>query len=73
MKWIEKIFLTDNEIKTLSIYLVYGIGLGVLIGLFTSNVQLYFALGGTISILISLSKIYISRIKKSNKININKL
>ena len=70
MKWIENIFLTDDEIKILSIYLVYGIGLGVLIGLFTSNVELSFALGGSISILVSLFKIYVSRIKKSNRIDI---
>ncbi len=73
MKWIENMLLTDDEIKKLSIYLAYGVGLGTLIGLFISNIELYFALGGTISILVSLFKIYVNRIKKSNRIDINKL
>lgn len=73
MKWIENIFLTDDEIKTVSIYLVYGVGLGILIGLFISKIELCFALGGTISIIFSLFRIYIYRIKKSNRIDINKL
>ena len=73
MKWIENIFLTDDETKILSIYLVYGVGLGIFIGLFFSKVELFFALGGTISILASLFKIYICRIKKTNSVDINKL
>ncbi|WP_066889568.1 hypothetical protein [Clostridium nigeriense] len=73
MKYIDNLFLTDDEIKTLAIFLAYGIGLGVLVGLFFNNIELYFALGGVISVLVSLFKIYIERIKKSNRININKL
>ena len=73
MKYIDNLFLTDDEIKTLAIFLAYGVGLGILVGLFFSSVELYFALGGVISVLVSLFKIYIERIKKSNRININKL
>ena len=73
MKWIENIFLTDDEIKILSIYLVYGAGLGIFIGLFFSKVELFFALGGTISIIASLFKIYVCRMKKPNRMDINKL
>ncbi|MBD7915872.1 hypothetical protein H9660_12025 [Clostridium sp. Sa3CUN1] len=73
MKYIDNLFLTDDEIRTLAIFLAYGIGLGILVGMFLSKIELYFALGGVISVLVSLSKIYIERIKKPNEININKL
>lgn len=68
MKWIENLFLTEDEIKFLSIYLVYGVGLGILIGLFFSKIELFFALGGVISIIVSISKIYINRSKKSKEL-----
>lgn len=73
MKYIDNLFLTDDEIRTLAIFLAYGVGLGILVGMFLSKIELYFALGGVISVLVSLSKIYIERIKKPNEININKL
>ncbi|MCF0147010.1 MAG: hypothetical protein HUJ77_01290 [Clostridium sp.] len=68
MKWIENLFLTDDEIKVLSIYLVYGIGAGIVLGLFFSNIELFFALGGVISIIISVFKVYINRGKKSKEL-----
>lgn len=68
MKWIESLFLTDDEIKFLSIYLVYGVGLGTLIGLLFSKIELFFALGGVVSIIVSISKIYINRNKKSKEL-----
>lgn len=70
MEWNDRLFLSDDEIKILAILLAYGIGVGVLVGLFLGNVQLYFALGGVISILVSLIKTFIGRVKKSNKIHI---
>lgn len=73
MRWLENLFLTEDEVRFLSIYLVYGIGAGILIGLFFSRIELWFALGGVISIVVSLFKIYIERIKKSNRIDIDKL
>lgn len=73
MKWLENLFLTEDEIKTLAIYLAYGAGFGVLIGLFFSKIELCFALGGVVSILVSLFKIYVYRTKKPNRIHINKL
>lgn len=68
MKWIESLFLTDDEIKFLSIYLVYGVGLGTLIGLFFNKIELFFALGGVMSIVVSIFKIYINRNKKSKEL-----
>ena len=73
MKWLDNLFLTDDEIKTLAIFLAYGVGLGVMAGLIFNNVEMGFALGGVISIVLSLFKVYIERIKKSNRIHINKL
>ena len=73
MEWNDKLFLSDDEIKIFSIYLAYGVGIGVLIGLFLDNIQLCFSLGGVISVVVSLIKIYINRIRKFNRININKL
>ena len=70
MEWNDKLFLSEEELKLLTMFLANGVGLGVLAGLFTGNIQLCFALGGVISILISLLKIFINRIKKSNKIHI---
>lgn len=68
MKWIENLFLTDDEIKVLSIYLVYGVGVGVVLGLFFNNIELFFALGGVISIIVSVLKVYINRSKKSKEL-----
>ena len=73
MKCINNLFLTDDEIRILAMFLAYGVGIGVLIGMFFSKIELFFALGGVISVLVSLSKIYIERIKNSDRININKL
>lgn len=73
MKWLDNLFLTDDEIKILAIFLAYGVGIGVIGGLIFNNVQLGFSLGGVISIVVSLFKVYTERIKKSNRIHINKL
>ncbi|MGG7144057.1 hypothetical protein ACQPVP_11415 [Clostridium nigeriense] len=73
MKWLDSLFLSEDEIKRLAIFLAYGVGLGILVGLFFNNVEMGFALGGVISIVVSLFKSYIERTKKSNRININKL
>lgn len=70
MEWNDGLFLSDEEIKVLAIFLAYGVGIGVLVGLFVGNIQLCFALGGVISILLSLIKTFIERVKKSNKIHI---
>ncbi|EEH99401.1 hypothetical protein PMY56_08580 [Clostridium tertium] len=70
MEWNDGLFLSDEEIKVLAIFLAYGVGIGVLVGLFVGNIQLCFALGGVISILVSLIKTFIERVKKSNKIHI---
>ncbi|MBE6053426.1 MAG: hypothetical protein E7212_05845 [Clostridium sartagoforme] len=72
-KFFENLFLTEDEIKLLSIYLAYGVGFGILVGLFFSKIELCFALGGVISIVVSLFKIYIRKFRKSDRININKL
>ena len=70
MELNDGLFLSDEEIKVLAIFLAYGVGIGVLVGLFVGNIQLCFALGGVISILVSLIKAFIERVKKSNKIHI---
>ncbi|GAA0084917.1 hypothetical protein UT300007_13560 [Clostridium sp. CTA-7] len=70
MKWNGRLFLSDEEIQVLAMFLAYGVGLGVLVGLFTGNIQLFFALGGVVSILVSLLKTFINRIKKSKKSHI---
>lgn len=71
MEWNNKLFLADDEIKLLSIYLAYGVLVGIIVGMFLNNVQLFFSLGGVISILLSLVIIFIKRNKKSEKIHIN--
>lgn len=70
MEWNDRLFLSEEEVKILAIFLAYGVGIGVLVGLFVGNIQLCFALGGVISILVSLIKTFIERVKKSNKVHI---
>jgi hypothetical protein len=45
MEWNDKLFLSEEELKLLTTFLAYGVGIGVLVGLFTGNIQLCFALG----------------------------
>lgn len=61
MEWESKIFLSDDEIKIVAIFLAYGVGIGIFIGMFFSNISLFFSLGGVLSIIISTLKVYINR------------
>ena len=69
MEFDDKIFLTDEEIKLLSIYLMFGVFIGIIVGAILSNVQLFFSLGGVVSILISFVVMVVKRNKKSDKFN----
>lgn len=71
MEFNDKLFLTDDEIKLLSIYLMFGVFIGIIVGAILSNVQLFFSLGGVVSILISFVVIIVKRNKKLNKFNEN--
>lgn len=71
MEFNDKLFLTDEEIKLLSIYLMFGVFIGIIIGAILSNVHLFFSLGGVVSILISFVVIIVKRNKKSNEFNEN--
>lgn len=71
MEFNDKLFLTDDEIKLLSIYLVFGVFIGIIVGAILSSVQLFFSLGGVVSILISFVVIVVKRNKKLNKFNEN--
>ena len=71
MEFNDKIFLTDEEIKLLSIYLRFGVFIGIIVGAILSNVQLFFSLGGVVSILISFVVMVVKRNKKSDKFNEN--
>lgn len=63
MEFNDKLFLRDEEIKLLSIYLVFGVFIGIVVGAILSNVQLFFSLGGVVSILISFVVIIVKRVK----------
>ena len=69
MEFNDKIFLTDEEIKLLSIYLMFGVFIGTIVGAILSNVQLFFSVGGVVSILISFVVMIVKRNKKSDKFN----
>lgn len=66
----EGLFLTEEETKTLTMYLAYGVGLGVLVGMFVGNIELFFALGGVVAIVISLIKTFINRLRKVKRVRI---
>lgn len=61
MEWESKIFLSDDEIKIVAIFLAYGVGIGIFIGMFFNNIILFFSLGGVISIIASTMKIWVYR------------
>ena len=61
MEWESKVFLSDEEIKIVAIFLAYGVGIGIFIGMFFSNIILFFSLGGVISIIASTMKIWVDR------------
>lgn len=70
MEWNNKnIFLSDQDLTRLSIFLAYGIGLGVLVGLFLDNIPFYFSLGGVISIISSLITSMVLNISKDKKLD----
>ncbi|AYE34412.1 hypothetical protein [Clostridium septicum] len=61
----DMIYLSDEEIKRLTIYLAYGVGLGVLSGIFMDNIIFGFSLGGVISIIIALLICFINKVSKN--------
>lgn len=61
MEWESKIFLSDDEIKIVAIFLAYGVGIGIFVGMFFNNIILFFSLGGVISIIASTMKIWVNR------------
>jgi len=61
MEWESKVFLSDEEIRIVAIFLAYGVGIGIFIGMFFNNIILFFSLGGVISIIASTMKILIYR------------
>ncbi|MGL5086294.1 MAG: hypothetical protein ACRC68_11370 [Clostridium sp.] len=68
MEWNNNMmYLSDEEIKRLSIYLAYGAGIGILIGIFIDNISLYFSLGSVIGIIISIVVGFIYRGKELKK------
>lgn len=69
MEFNDKLFLSDEEIKLLSIYLMVGVLIGIILGAILNNVHLFFSLGGVLSILISFLVIIVKRNKKSDKFN----
>lgn len=55
MEWNNNMmYLSDEEIKRLAIYLAYGSGIGVFLGVFTNNIPLYFSLGSVIGIIFAI-------------------
>lgn len=70
MEWNNNImYLSDDEIKKLAIYLAYGSGIGVFLGIFTDNIPLYFSLGSVIGIVVSIIICLVNRNSKKNNIN----
>lgn len=62
-------YLSDDEIKKLAMYLAYGAGIGIFIGIFTNNITLYFSLGSVIGIVVAGIVCFINKYKDKNCIN----
>lgn len=68
MEWSSgMMYLSDEEIKRLAIYLAYGAGIGILIGIFIDNISLYFSLGAVIGIVASIIVCFVCKLKEGKK------
>ena len=65
----EKLNLTDKECDNIIKGVMYGVGIGILIGALVSKVAFFFAAGGVIGIVFSLAYSVFARGKKLKKIN----
>lgn len=62
MEWNSSMmYLSDDEIKILAMYLAYGTGFGVFLGIFTGNIPLYFSLGSVIGIVVAILGCFIRK------------
>lgn len=59
-------FLSDDEIRELALYIAYGSGIGVWVGLIFNNIPLYFALAAVSGVVCSLTRSFIKRFKKKD-------
>lgn len=57
-------FLSDEEIGELALYIAYGTGIGVFLGVIFNNIPLCFALSGVGGVLVSLGRSFFKRLKK---------
>ncbi|MDO5040427.1 hypothetical protein [Clostridium sp.] len=64
---IDKISLSEAEFTLVSKGIAFGVGIGMLIGIFIGDVILFFSLGGVCGILSTSIYSMIKRLKKSEK------
>lgn len=70
MEWNNNMmYLSDDEIKMLAMYLAYGAGLGVLLGIFIDNIPLYFSLGSVIGIVVAIIICIVNKQKEKSDFN----
>ncbi|MEG0856472.1 MAG: hypothetical protein RSG52_08330 [Terrisporobacter sp.] len=70
MEWNNNMmYLSDDEIKVLAMYLAYGAGIGVFMGIFSENIPLYFSLGSVVGIVVSIIVCIIN--KQREKFDLN--
>lgn len=60
---MNKLSLTEEEYEILTKGIAGGVGIGTIVGCFTSNVEFFFALGGIIGIIISSAYSFYIRYK----------
>lgn len=58
----EDLFLSEEEIYYLSLYLAYGAGIGVMIGIIFGNIPFLITLGAVVGIVVSLFKSYVEKL-----------
>lgn len=61
-------YLSNEEIKKLALYLAYGSGIGIFLGIFTENISLYFSLGSVIGIVVANIFCFINKYKERKDI-----
>lgn len=67
MEWNRKyLFLNDEDINRIALYLAYGTVIGVIFGVIFGDVPLFFSLGAALGIVISTAQNLLEKLTRKN-------